>query len=172
MALPTSPPISLNQIKTEFGATGSRALTEFYRGGSFVPNTPANSSVPSSGSISLLDFLGASNYTAPTATATGASGEMQMGPPGDPFANVTTFSPAVCAASGGTGSFSYLWQRVSGDTAITIVGAGTSASAHFQTLALPRNSTRTATWRCRVTDGVTTVYSNNVTIRLDYWIVQ
>lgn len=111
-------------------------------------------------------------YTAPTATATGASGEMQMGPPGNPFADVTTFVPAVCTASGGTGSFSYLWERVSGDTAITIVGPGTSSSAYFQTLALPRNTYRTATWRCRVTDGVTTVFSNNVTIRLDYWIMQ
>lgn len=62
MALPTSPPISLNQIKTEFGATGTRSLTEFYRGGSYVPDIPANSGVPTSGAISLLDFLGAANY--------------------------------------------------------------------------------------------------------------
>lgn len=66
MALPSSPPISLNQIKTEFGATGSRSLTQFYRGGAFVPNIPANSGVPTSGSISLLDFLGASNLVMPT----------------------------------------------------------------------------------------------------------
>lgn len=66
MALPSSPPISLNQIKAEFGATGSRSLTQFYRGGAFVPNTPANSGVPTSGSISLLDFLGASNLVMPT----------------------------------------------------------------------------------------------------------
>ena len=66
MALPTSPPISLNDIKAEFGATGSRSLTAFYRGGSFVPNIPANSGVPTSGSISLLDFLGASNLVMPT----------------------------------------------------------------------------------------------------------
>lgn len=59
MALPTSPPISLNQIKAEFGATGTRSLTEFYRGGPFVPNIPANSNIPTSGTISLLDFLGA-----------------------------------------------------------------------------------------------------------------
>lgn len=65
MALPTNPPISLNQIKTEFGATGTRSLTEFYRGGSYVPNIPANSGVPTSGSISLLDFLGASNLVMP-----------------------------------------------------------------------------------------------------------
>lgn len=62
MALPTSPPISLNQIKEEFGATGSRSLTEFYRGGAFVPNIPQNSNIPTSGAISLLDFLGAANY--------------------------------------------------------------------------------------------------------------
>ena len=62
MALPTSPPISLNQIKAEFGATGTRSLTDFYRGGSYVPNIPSTSGVPTSGTISLLDFLGAANY--------------------------------------------------------------------------------------------------------------
>lgn len=61
MALQSSPPISLNDIKAEFGATGTRSLTEFYRGGAFVPNSPQNSNIPTSGAISLLDFLGASN---------------------------------------------------------------------------------------------------------------
>ena len=60
MALQTSPPISLNDIKAEFGATGARSLTEFYRGGPFVPNIPENSGVPTSGAISLLDFLASS----------------------------------------------------------------------------------------------------------------
>lgn len=58
MALPTSGNISLLDIKGEFGGDG--ALTSYYRGGSLVPNTAANAGVPTSGSISVRDFLGAS----------------------------------------------------------------------------------------------------------------
>lgn len=53
MALPGSGTITLNDIKAEFGATGTRGLVEFYRGGAFVPSTSANASVPTSGAISL-----------------------------------------------------------------------------------------------------------------------
>lgn len=53
MTLQSTPPISLNDIKTEFGATGTRGLTEFYRGGAFVPDSPANAGVPTSGPIDL-----------------------------------------------------------------------------------------------------------------------
>lgn len=58
MALPTSGNISLLDIKGEFGGTG--ALTSYYRGGGLVPNTAANAGVPTSGTISVRDFLGAS----------------------------------------------------------------------------------------------------------------
>ncbi len=63
MPLPTSGTLTLNQIKTEFGATGTRGLTEFYRGGAFVANTSANAGIPTSGQIDILDFYGASNAT-------------------------------------------------------------------------------------------------------------
>lgn len=61
MALPTSGNISLLDIKGEFGGDG--ALTSYYRGGAYVPNTPANAAVPTSGAISIRDFLGASSLT-------------------------------------------------------------------------------------------------------------
>lgn len=61
MALPSSGTISLNDIKSEFGATGTRDITDFYRGGLYVPNIPVNSGVPMSGTIALTDFYGASD---------------------------------------------------------------------------------------------------------------
>lgn len=60
MALQSSGAISLQDLKTEFGDTGASSLSEFYRGGSLVPNTGTNAAVPTSGTISLTDFYGAS----------------------------------------------------------------------------------------------------------------
>jgi hypothetical protein len=58
MSVHTNPPaaISFSQIQTEF--TGS-SLSSWYRGGSLVPNTGTNASIPTSGSISLSQFYGA-----------------------------------------------------------------------------------------------------------------
>lgn len=60
MTLQSSPPISLNQILAEFGAPVGTPLSALHRGGTWVPNSPANAGVPTSGPISVLDFLGAS----------------------------------------------------------------------------------------------------------------
>ena len=59
MALQTSGTITIGDLRTEFGDTGSSSLSEFYRGGSLVPNTGTNAAVPTSGTISLSDFYGA-----------------------------------------------------------------------------------------------------------------
>lgn len=39
MALPTSGPISFSQIQAEFGGANPISLSEYYRGGSYVPST-------------------------------------------------------------------------------------------------------------------------------------
>ena len=39
MALPTSGTISINDLRAEFGDSGSSSLSEFYRGGGLVPAT-------------------------------------------------------------------------------------------------------------------------------------
>ena len=51
MSLPTSGPISLSMIRTEFGLSGTVSMSQLYRGGGIVPNTPANAAVPTSGPI-------------------------------------------------------------------------------------------------------------------------
>ena len=58
MPLPLSGAISLGAIQTELNDTGSAAVNEYYRGGGIVPTF--NTSVPTSGQISLSDFYGAS----------------------------------------------------------------------------------------------------------------
>ena len=62
MALPTSGNISLQDIETEFGAPSETPLTEFLRGGDYVPDRKSNENIPNSLSpdgISLTDFYGA-----------------------------------------------------------------------------------------------------------------
>jgi hypothetical protein len=63
MALQTSGTITLNDIRDEFDIIDSVTLSDLYRGGGIVPNTATNSNVPTSGTIKLSDFYGASNAT-------------------------------------------------------------------------------------------------------------
>lgn len=59
MALQTSGAISLSNIQGEFGGSSSNiAISNYYRGGSNVPNTSANNSIPTSGQIQFDDFYG------------------------------------------------------------------------------------------------------------------
>lgn len=53
MALPSSGPISLEMIRLTYGGSLPARLTDYYRGGPHVPDTPSNASVPTSGPISL-----------------------------------------------------------------------------------------------------------------------
>lgn len=71
MALPASPPISMSQICTEFGAPANTPLASFLRGGSWVPDTPGNAAVPTALPISMLQLLGAS-AAVPTTVAIGS----------------------------------------------------------------------------------------------------
>lgn len=62
MPIKKSGTISLNaEIAQEFNDTNPNQKSEFYRGGSLVPDIPANSGVPTSNQISLSDFYGATN---------------------------------------------------------------------------------------------------------------
>lgn len=62
MPLPSSGPLSLNDIQTEFGGTNPISLSEYYAGGANVPagTTGTFGAVPSSGAISIQNFYGTS----------------------------------------------------------------------------------------------------------------
>ena len=63
MVLQSSGSISLDDIQTEFGGTNPIGIDEYYRGGGSVPDTAANSSIPTSGTVSLDDFYGGDSTT-------------------------------------------------------------------------------------------------------------
>jgi len=56
--------ISMTTIATEFGGTVPHSLSEYYRGGGLVPNTPGNSAIPTSGQIAMGNFYGSANRVA------------------------------------------------------------------------------------------------------------
>jgi len=64
MALQTSGAISLSNIAGEFGGSTPHSINEYYRGGSNVPNTTVNNSIPTSGQIQFDDFYGGASATA------------------------------------------------------------------------------------------------------------
>tara|TARA_B110000858_G_C17686095_1_gene419000 strand:+ start:65 stop:661 length:597 start_codon:yes stop_codon:yes gene_type:complete len=64
MALQTSGTISLANVQSEFGGSNPISINEYYRNGSNVPNSSANSSIPTSGTISLSNFYGGTAVTA------------------------------------------------------------------------------------------------------------
>lgn len=63
MPLPSSGPLTLADIQTEFGGTNPISLSEYYAGGAYVPagTTGTYGAVPSSGAISIRNFYGTSN---------------------------------------------------------------------------------------------------------------
>ena len=66
MALQSSGAISLNDIATEFGGSTPHSLSEYYRDGGLV--TSNNTSVPTSGTISIGNFYGAADLITETAS--------------------------------------------------------------------------------------------------------
>jgi hypothetical protein len=62
MAIPgPGTPIDLQDLADEFGGSTPHQISEYYRGGGEVPDSAANSAVPTSGTISLGNFYGAVN---------------------------------------------------------------------------------------------------------------
>jgi hypothetical protein len=62
MPLPSSGPLTLANIQTEFGGANPISLSEYYAGGAYVPagTTGTYGAVPSSGAISIRNFYGTS----------------------------------------------------------------------------------------------------------------
>jgi len=89
MPLPTSGPLTFDNIQTEFGGTNPIGLNEYYAGGGLVPSgtTGTNGAVPSSGAIGVFNFYGTSNRPAASFTFTSSVPNASL--------NITTISGYV-----------------------------------------------------------------------------
>lgn len=69
MALQNTGAISLVDIQVEFnGLNDNIAILDYYRGGVYVPDTAANSSIPTTGEIRWTNFYGGDNTPPPPST--------------------------------------------------------------------------------------------------------
>lgn len=59
MPLPSTGPLSLEDIRLEFGGSAPVSLSQYYRGGPLVPDIAQNVGIPTSGTISVGNFYGA-----------------------------------------------------------------------------------------------------------------
>jgi hypothetical protein len=73
MPVPTGT-VTLADIQLEFGGTDPISLSEYYRGGIYVPDGTGTSSIPTSGAISLNNFRGASKTATVTYAIIGGGG--------------------------------------------------------------------------------------------------
>lgn len=118
MALQSSGQISLNDVQTEFGGTNPINIDEYYRGGSLVPNTPANSNIPTSGTIAMDDFYGGTASSTPTYNVSVNNTSINEG-------NATTVTVTTTNVPNGT----ELYYRVSGTVENYFVGVSSASSA-------------------------------------------
>jgi hypothetical protein len=101
MTLPTSGPLSLSDIQTEFGGSNPISLSEYYAGGGLVPAGTSGTygAVPSSGAISLQNFYGTSAFAAVFNNAENIS-LYAGGSPNTYYAAYTINTAATCSKVG------------------------------------------------------------------------
>lgn len=166
MALPSSPPITSEMIRLQYGGALPFRIQDYYRGGARVPNTSANSNVPTSGPISFANFLGqggSGGGGALSASASSPSGFVFQAEPA-PATRIVSASGNV-SVSGGTGTYTCTWVHLSGSTAIPTPAANVFSPSF--SASVPKQTTITAVKRCTVNDGASSVFAD-MSISLEY----
>jgi hypothetical protein len=99
---------AISTLSTEFG--GGYAMSSYYRGGSFVPNSPQNAAIPTSGAIALSNFYGSSNRMIISLTASGNNYDVfaNRGPTYQAGKSDITVTVPGTVGSANTGSYALL----------------------------------------------------------------
>jgi hypothetical protein len=158
----TNTQVSLSSIQTEFGGSNPISMSEYYRGGAYVPSNQPTSltdgtPISTSGLIRIGMFRGLSaalTLSGP-ATAYGSVGGLN----GQFFTVNTSF--IYLTASGGVPPYTYSWTHISGSTAV--VSNPTSNSTQFsrgQTVP----SSLSGVYRCTVTDSNSATATKDVVV--------
>ncbi len=148
MTLQTSGQITLTNIKAEFGGTVPYRLSDYYPGGAYVPvgTSGTNGAVPVFGQpLSLSDFYGTSNYINIGVSVSDVFGETSG------TNNITRTMSAV--VTGGDGSHTYSWVKISGDSNTNISGSSTGSTVNILCTTPGSFGSNNATFRCTVNDG-------------------
>lgn len=83
-----------------------------------------------------------------------------------PTTRALTTNTVVITAVGGAPGYTYSWARVSGDATITCNSPSAASTTFSATVTVA--TTKTAVWRCTVTDAVANVTTLDVTPSLVY----
>ena len=154
MALPSSGTLKISDISGEFGGSTPHSLSEYYRGGSLVPDSSTNSSVPTSGQIKITDFYGASDQLWAT-TITVGSKNVEIGATliavlyG--FANDSAFNPGTGPGTFGSASDSTvdfysgaalagLYTRDGSSNSFELAISGTQSNSGWSTMTVGSTS--------------------------------
>ncbi len=128
--------ISMTTIATEFGGTVPHSLSEYYRGGGLVPNTPGNAAIPTSGQIAMGNFYGSANRVAVALTIAANTNNYDVytnrGPSYVPGASdiTVTINPGVTVGSTTVPAYAMLVPNAFSPTdTVTIVNNGIVYSA-------------------------------------------
>lgn len=144
----------MNTIAGEFGGSVPHSLSEYYRGGGLVPNSPINAAIPTSGTIAMGNFYGAANRVAIPLVISSPAVNYDVynnrGPSYVPgISDITvTVNPGIFVGSPSTGSYAMLVPSAfsPGDT-VTIInnggiyGAGGAGGPGGPAASVPRNVT-------------------------------
>jgi len=103
-------PLTLNEIKTEFG--GPDTFTSYRRGAGYVPNHQANASIPSTGTVSMLNFLSADKLFKPAITSGTTTQDLGIG---------TEYTEGYTAGSLGSTTYSTMGLSPSSLTTTTFL---------------------------------------------------
>jgi hypothetical protein len=167
MTLPTSGPLSLADIQTEFGGSNPISLSEYYAGGAYVPagTTGTNGPVPSSGTISISNFYGTSNIPTLSVTADDVSG-FSSGPSFSGF--VTTSGSPNTTPTGGVGPYTYAWTHISTSGGNTPTVSSSTAQNPSWSATVSDGDDSISTWRVTVTDSGSRTASTDITVTLTW----
>ena len=168
MTIPTSGAVSLADIRAEFGGGTTTPLHSYVRGGSYVPNTPGNSGVPTSPPITIDDLRGASAYTNISITSQPHSQTQTHTPSPRAGSESISLGTSMTTADGAVGSIVYSIVNKTGDTgviSVSVSGNGTHTASISGTGTRNRfdGADYSVTFRVKATDGTSTVYSNYIT---------
>jgi len=103
-------PLTLNEIKTEFG--GPNTFTSYRRGAGYVPNHQANASIPSTGTVRILNFLSADKLFKPAITSGSTTQDLGIG---------TEYTQGYIAGSLGSTTYSTMGLSPSSLTTTTFL---------------------------------------------------
>jgi len=130
MALQGSGAISLLNLATEFGGTAPHSMSEYYRGGGLVSSN--NTSVPTSGAISLTDFYNATAALVLDITGNANEYNILTAATAAGYNAATDTTPIIVnvlagATVGGTSSYALRTGALNADSDLTINVAATAS---------------------------------------------